>query len=79
MDARTTFMLAVGMVILLLLGFCAAPKLGSTVGALHRAPAGSSLAETYLPPVPGPEATALDLERSLETAGLRPTGARLPD
>lgn len=79
MDARTTFMLAVGMVILLLLGFCAAPKLGSTVGALHRAPAGSSLAEIYLPPVLGPEATALDVDRSLETAGLRPTGARLPD
>ena len=72
-------MLAVGMVILLLLGFCAAPKLGSTVGALHRAPAGSSLAETYLPPILRLEATVFDLERSLETAGLRPTGAWLPD
>ena len=72
-------MLAVGMVILLLLGFCAAPKLGSTVGALHRAPAGSSLAETYLSQVFGAEATALDVDRSRETAGLRPSGARLPD
>ena len=72
-------MLAVGMVILLLLGFCAAPKLGGIVGALHRAPAGSSLAETYLPPILRLEATVFDLERSLETAGLRPTGAWLPD
>lgn len=72
-------MLAVGMVILLLLGFCAAPRLARAVGGLDQAPSESIFAEACVPQIPSLGTGFPKLEEALNSPAAVLTGSGPPD